>query len=112
MFALLFSGLRYELVWPATFVASFYALISAGLPTTMVGGRQRFYSIVLGFGIAIAVQWVLTRVRTVTALRYRLAGSLIRLARLSQAIFQCYVTQNYISVVPRCCMNYSRPAFC
>ena len=94
-FTMLYWGLRYASVWAATFVAGFYAIISAGLSTTTEGSVQRFYCIVLGFGIAIFVQLLFTRSRLATELRFTLASSLLRLSKLNHAIFRCYVTHNY-----------------
>jgi uncharacterized membrane protein YgaE (UPF0421/DUF939 family) len=90
-----YIGLTYHGLWPAAFVASFYAILSAGLLTNLDGSMQRFCCIVLGFAIAIAVQIVFGRIRVAADLRYALAESLLRLAELSQAIFSCYVAHNY-----------------
>jgi hypothetical protein len=90
-----YIGLTYPGLWPAAFVASFYAVLSAGLLTNLDGAMQRFCCIVLGFAISIVVQIVFTRIRVTADLRYALADSLLRLAQLNQAIFSCYVAHNY-----------------
>jgi hypothetical protein len=91
----IYMGLTYPALWPAAFIASFYAVLSAGLLTNLDGAMQRFCCIVLGFAIAIVVQIIFTRIRVTADLRSALADSLLRLAQLNQAIFSCYVAHNY-----------------
>jgi hypothetical protein len=94
-FVMVYLGLKQASLWAATFIASFYAILSAGVATTFAGGIERFYCIVLGFAIAIFVQIILMRGRLEVDVGLVMANSLLRLARLSQAIFLCYVTHNY-----------------
>jgi hypothetical protein len=91
----IYIGLTYPGLWPSAFIASFYAVLSAGLQTNLDGAMQRFACIVAGFAIAILVQIVFTRGRLMADLRFTIADSLLRLAQLNQAIFSCYVTHNY-----------------
>jgi uncharacterized membrane protein YccC len=81
--------------WSAAFLVSFSVLLSAGLPVDIDVSGERFFYILLGFVIAILLQFLPFAHRLLPDVKRSVADCLDNLGQLTQAIFSCYTTTAY-----------------